>query len=74
MIDRNTPTNRPLDYIHIRKLLSDLKERAKLEKKLYAHLFRHSRATYYANTLTEQQAKMFFGGLVAALWLPDTRI
>jgi integrase/recombinase XerD len=61
VIDRSTPTNRPMDYIHVRKLLSDLKARSNLEKKLHAHLFRHSRATYYANTLTEQQAKMFFG-------------
>ena len=61
VIDRNTPTNRPLDYIHVRKLLGDLKTRGNMEKKLYAHLFRHSRATYYANMLTEQQSKMFFG-------------
>ena len=42
-------------------MLSDLKERTKLEKMVYPHLFRHSRATNYANFLTEQQAKRYFG-------------
>ncbi len=59
--EHNTCSNTPIDYIHIRKMLSDLKERTKLEKRLYPHLFRHSRATYYANFLTEQQAKRYFG-------------
>jgi len=57
----NTISNTPMDYPNVRKLLSDLKIRAKLQKRLYAHLFRHSRATFYANSLTEQQAKLFFG-------------
>lgn len=54
-------SNSAIDYPHIRKLLGDLKIRAKLAKRLYPHLFRHSRATYYANRLTEQQAKIYFG-------------
>ena len=57
----NTCSNTAIDYMHIRKMLSDLKERTKLEKRLYPHLFRHSRATYYAKFLTEQQAKRYFG-------------
>ena len=61
IMDHNTVTNRPIDYPNIRKLLTDLKKRAGLEKRLHPHLFRHSRATYYANMLTEQQAKAFFG-------------
>ena len=72
--EHNTCSNTPIDYIHIRKMLSDLKERTKLEKRLYQHLFRHSRATYYANFLTEQQAKGTLDGLVAARWSQDTRI
>jgi ribosomal protein L40E len=59
--EHNTCSNVPIDYMHIRKMLGDLKERAKLQKRLYTHLFRHSRATYYANFLTEQQAKRYFG-------------
>jgi ribosomal protein L40E len=41
---------------------------AKLRKRVYAHLFRHSRASYYANKLTEQQLKAFFG------WTGDSRM
>ena len=59
--EHNTSSNVPIDYMHIRKMLGDLKERTKLQKRLYPHLFRHSRATYYANFLTEQQAKRYFG-------------
>ena len=54
-------TNDPIDYPHICKFLRDLKERSHFEKRLYPHLFRHSRATHYANFLTEAQAKVFFG-------------
>jgi integrase len=54
-------SNTQIDYPHIRKLLGDLKVRANLTKRLYPHLFRHSRATFYANRLTEQQAKVYFG-------------
>ena len=61
VMEHNTPSSTPIDYIHIRKLLHDLRERANFQKRLYPHLFRHSRATFYANSLTEQQAKMYFG-------------
>ena len=72
--EHNTCSNTSIDYMHIRKMLSDLKERTKLEKRLYQHLFRYSRATYYANFLKEQQAKGTLDGLVAARWSQDTRI
>jgi integrase/recombinase XerD len=61
VIRHNMPGKNPLDYTHVRKLLQDLRIRAKLSKRLYPHLFRHSRATDYANKLTEQQAKIYFG-------------
>ncbi len=61
IIYHNTITNKPIDYPHIRKLLVDLKKRTKIEKRIYSHLFRHSRATYYASTLTEQLSKQYFG-------------
>ena len=61
VFDHSTPTNRPLDYPNVRKLLGDLKTRSKLGKRIYPHLFRHSRATYYASKLTEQEAKVYFG-------------
>lgn len=42
-------------------LMRNLKERTGIEKKLYPHLFRHSRASHLANQLTEQQLKRFLG-------------
>ncbi|MDE1871183.1 MAG: tyrosine-type recombinase/integrase [Candidatus Micrarchaeota archaeon] len=58
----------PYDYKNIRKLLSQLKGRTNINKRLYPHLFRHSRASYYANSLTEQQLKFFFG------WVGDSKM
>ena len=51
----------PFDYANVRKLLSDLKERTGIKKRLHPHLFRHSRASIYANSMTEQQLKKYFG-------------
>ncbi len=53
--------NRPIDEGGVRKVLRTVAEKAKIDKRIYPHLFRHSRATYYANRLTEQQLKAFFG-------------
>ncbi len=52
----------------IRQMLKRLGKKAKIGKRVYPHLFRHSRATYYANRLTEQQLKSFFG------WTGDSRM
>ena len=49
------------DYSNVRKLLFDLKERTGMKKRLHPHLFRHSRASIYANSMTEQQLKKYFG-------------
>ncbi|HKZ45455.1 MAG TPA: tyrosine-type recombinase/integrase [archaeon] len=50
-----------LTYIRVRNILRYLKEKAKVSKKVNPHNFRHSRATYLANHLTEAQMKEFFG-------------
>lgn len=42
-------------------LMRVLQERTGLKKKLYPHLFRHSRASHLANKFTEQQLKQFLG-------------
>ncbi len=60
-LEHNTVSNTHIDYPRVSKLLHDLKERTNFPKRLYPHLFRHSRATHYANFLTESQAKVFFG-------------
>jgi len=41
--------------------LDTLKERAGITKKLYPHIFRHSRATHLAKSFTEQQLKAYLG-------------
>jgi len=50
-----------ITYNRIRHILNQLKEKAKLNKKVNPHNFRHSRATYLANFLTEAQMCEFFG-------------
>lgn len=57
-----------LRYDTIRILLLKLFERAGVRKRIYPHLFRHSRATYVvaSGLMTEAQAKRYFG------WAPDS--
>ncbi|MCL4364928.1 tyrosine-type recombinase/integrase [Candidatus Marsarchaeota archaeon] len=50
-----------LDYGGLRKMLKEVADAAGIEKRIYPHLFRHSRASNYANKLTEQQLKAVFG-------------
>lgn len=42
-------------------LLNKVGEQAGIRKRVHPHLFRHSRATFLANKLTEAQMKHFFG-------------
>jgi site-specific recombinase XerD len=60
--------NKLVDDSAIRKLLRQYAAKAGIDKRIYPHLFRHSRATYYANKLTEQQLKHFFG------WAGDSKM
>jgi integrase len=57
----NCNKNQPLYYTGVVKLLKELAIRAGLKKRIYPHLFRHSRATHLANVLTEAQMKQYFG-------------
>lgn len=57
-----------IDYSGVRNMLSILKKKTGLRKRCNPHTFRHSRATFYANKLTEQQLKVFFG------WTGDSRM
>jgi site-specific recombinase XerD len=56
----------PLGYAAVNKFLDTLKQRARISKRVYPHLFRHTRATHLANKLTEAQMKQLFG------WTPDS--
>lgn len=64
--DRNK--NRPMKYGAFRALVLRLKEKARIKKRLYHHLFRHTRVTHLlANKqINEAQAKVYFG------WLPSS--
>ncbi len=42
-------------------LVKEMAQKAGLRKRVYPHLFRHSRATELANVLTDQQMKQYFG-------------
>lgn len=50
-----------IDYDYFRNLLREIAERAGVEKPMYPYQFRHSRATYLANWLTEAQMCQYFG-------------
>ncbi len=56
-----TNKNKPLGYPSIRKKLKELAAKAKIKKRVNPHAFRHSRATYLANRLTEAQMNQFLG-------------
>ena len=53
--------NKPLTYGFVCKLLKELAKKAGIKKKVNPHAFRHARATFLANKLTEAQMKEFFG-------------
>jgi len=51
----------PCSYPSILIMLHRVRKAAGIRKRVYPHLFRHSRATALANKLTEAQMKEFFG-------------
>ena len=55
-----------IHYSALSILLKRLGRRAGINKKIFPHLFRHSRATYLANFLTEAQMKEYFGWVQAS--------
>ena len=48
-------------YGAIRSVLEDIFKKAGIKKRFNPHIFRHSRATFLANFLTEAQLKVYFG-------------
>ena len=58
-----------ISYQYIRlRILNKARERVGIEKSVNPHHFRHSRATYLANYLTEAQMCVWFG------WVPGSRV
>jgi len=62
--------NRTMKYSAFRALVLRLKERAKIKKRIYPHLFRHTRVTHLLlnKQINEAQAKVYFG------WVPSSRM
>lgn len=53
--------NKPLSYPALRKLLFVVAKKAKIKQNVNPHNFRHSRATFLANHLTEAQMNQYLG-------------
>lgn len=62
--------NEKMKYGAFRALVLRLAEKAKIKKRIYPHLFRHSRVTHLLTNkqINESQAKIYFG------WVPDSRM
>lgn len=56
-----TNHNQPMAYRNMKDLLTRLFKKAGIKKKCNPHMFRHSRATYLADHLTEFQMNQYFG-------------
>ena len=65
-----TAAPKQIQYPTIRMLLQRALKRAGITKRVYPHLFRHSRVTYLvaAGFMNESQAKSYFG------WSPDSNM
>ncbi|MGA2800655.1 MAG: tyrosine-type recombinase/integrase [Candidatus Micrarchaeaceae archaeon] len=61
-------THRRADYATLAKMLKQTAAAAGVTKRVHPHLFRHSRATNYANKMTEQRLKYYFG------WTGDSKM
>jgi len=53
--------NEPITYSTISKLIKKIAKKAGIKKRVHAHLFRHSRATFLAQYLTEAQLSHYLG-------------
>jgi site-specific recombinase XerD len=53
--------DRPLMYSSAKTMLKKVADRSGIKKRVYPHLFRHSRATHLSKHLTEAQLKQHFG-------------
>lgn len=66
--DRNKDLK--MGYSSFRALILRLRERAKITKRIHAHLFRHTRVTHLLGNkqINEAQAKVYFG------WVPSSKM
>lgn len=59
-----------MHYSAFRALILRLKDKAKIKKRIYPHLFRHTRVTHLLSNkqINESQAKVYFG------WIPSSNM
>jgi len=62
-----------MGYASLTKQIKKAADAAGIKKKIHAHLFRHSRATYMANHLTESQMDAVFGWVQGSA-MPSTYV
>lgn len=62
-----------LSYQSANTLIQDIAKKAGIKKKANPHIFRHSRATHLANTLTEAQMNHYFGWIQGSK-MPSTYV
>jgi len=62
-VSKGTQKNRTknIEYNGFAKILEEASKKAGINKRVHPHLFRHSRATFLANHLTEAQMNQYFG-------------
>lgn len=53
--------NKPLEYGALRKMIMEIAKKSGIKKRVNPHNFRHSRATFLANHLTEAQMNKYLG-------------
>ncbi|MBW2969095.1 tyrosine-type recombinase/integrase [Candidatus Woesearchaeota archaeon] len=58
---RGITKGKPMKYAAICRMLKDLFKETSIRKRCNPHIFRHSRATFLANHLTEFQMNRYFG-------------
>ena len=58
--------NKPMSYAAFRKMLAEVAQKANVKCRVNPHNFRHSRATFLANHLTEAQMNQYMG------WVPGS--
>lgn len=61
LLIRGKGTGKPMQYQAFRKLINTLAAKAEIKKRVYNHLFRHSRSTELAQHLTEAQMEAHLG-------------
>ena len=66
IVNNNRKQIHQIRYTGIRKILQELFKKAGINKRCNPHIFRHSRATFMANHMTEAQMKQYFGWVQAS--------